>query len=193
MKCEPTIKAATYYSDILPSGGGPVTQRWTFMLILIIIKPADDQNSRSSRAEGRWTWLMKSRGKHALQTRTSLNINCTNWTPQTHIISISLTPSPFFRTLKSPNRFPFSFNSELSEEKKKSLIHFDSYLFCERKTKEFSESPLPSRGKLVRWSFCGMTWSEVVHMTGAPFIHENTNLKADAVALRADTRQRQPR
>lgn len=193
MKCEPTIKAATYYSDILPSGAGPVTQRWTFMLILIIIKPADDQNSRSNRAEGRWTWLMKSRGKHALQIRTSLNINCTNWTPQTHIISISLTPSPFFRTLKSHNHFPFSSNSELPEGKKK--VHdsfwFLSFLWRENKGVLWITASL--QGKLVRWNCCGMTWSGVVHTTGAPFIHENTNLKADAVVLRADTRQRQPR
>lgn len=41
---------------------------------------------------------------------------------QTHIISISLTPSPSFRTLKSHNRFPFSSNSELPENKKMPLL-----------------------------------------------------------------------
>lgn len=27
VKCEPTVRAAAYYSDILPSGGVPVTRR----------------------------------------------------------------------------------------------------------------------------------------------------------------------
>lgn len=35
MKQEPTEGAEAYYSDILPSGGVPVTQRWTSLLILI--------------------------------------------------------------------------------------------------------------------------------------------------------------
>lgn len=76
---------------------------------------------------------------------------------QTHILSISLTPSPFSRTLKSHNRFPFSSNSELPEGKKKPLIHFDSYLFCEGNTKELSETPLPSRGN---WS--ELLWHDLV-------------------------------
>lgn len=110
---------------------------------------------------------------------------------QTRIISVSLTPNPFFRTLKSHNRFPFSSNSELLEKKKSpDSFWFLSFLWRENKGVLWNTASL--KGKLVRWSCCGMTWSGLVHTTAPPFIHKNTNLKADAFVLRADTCQLQP-
>lgn len=113
-----------HYFDIVPSGSVPVTQRWTFLLILITARTAHHEGTQSSFIWGRrkksgcrvaYRCVQIQISKHYAHSMLTTKA-CTQrsyFGLSKNIPQISLSPAsrPFLRTLKSHNHFPFSSHS----------------------------------------------------------------------------------
>lgn len=162
MKCDLTVEAAAYYFDILPSGSVPVTQRWTSLLILITTPPTHHKGTQSNWAQKSGCWAayqspryiqIRMAKSNRMRTTKVRHTACSehNFTlgklfsapskkkkQKKNQLSLSPAWSPFLRTLKSQNHFPFSSHSDVPQKSPQFILALISY--SEGKTKEFSET-----------------------------------------------------